>query len=494
MDSPMIRVGIIQNARKIKISLRGDSYISVGTVEMHLEDKRELEIAVLRSKTPEPIYRVVTGELEDVTGLNDMKKYKIIRVGKKVKFSGKVVSDNRKYWVCVGEFEKMYAAEEQFDEISGISIIEDFIGERGGVIKITDSEGKEITEGEVLRIKSSSPMTVFDVPVGEGYHFEHSETQSFKGWLEFRINNYGGLVAINELPVEDYLASVNSSESNPDSPPELLKAQTVVARGTVFATVGKHHFNDPFDLCNNDHCQNYKGLVRETPRARQACSLTRGEVLKYGREICDARYAAICGGITEDYQNAWFGERKPYLSTIIDAEDTSEILEFYPATTEKNAKEFIDSMPDAWCNIVKSRVPDYLKGVEGFRWEVKYSRNEIEKIIKKKTGRDTGRLFDIIPLKRGNSGRIILLEVRGAKATFRIKGELSIRKALSRSCLLSSCFYIESGGGSITLHGAGWGHGVGMCQIGASLMAYNGMKYNEILKHYYKGTKIKRIY
>ncbi|MDO9575935.1 MAG: SpoIID/LytB domain-containing protein [bacterium] len=494
MESPIIRVGVIQTSPKIKISLLGNSYIYAGDKEVHISGDKELEVKVLQSKKPKVVYRVVTKELENIANLSDIEKYKIIQVGKKVEFSGKVISDNRKYWVCIGDFEKREIAEEAFEKINGISIIEDFIGEKGGVVKITDPKGKEIVEGNIIRIKSTHPMTIFDVLVGEGFHFEHKETQSFKEWLEFRVNNYGGLVAINELPVEDYLASVNSSESNPDSPLELLKAQTVIARGTVFATIGKHHFNDSYDLCNNDHCQNYKGLVRETTRAKEACSLTRGEVLKYGKEICDTRYAAICGGITEDYQNVWFGEKIPYLATIIDAREPNEVIKFYPATSEENARRFIDSTPDAWCNIINWKIPDYLKNVEGFRWNVSYSKDELGKIIKKKTGRDIGMLIDIVPLKRGNSGRIVLLEVKGTKSTFRIRSELSIRMALSPSCLLSSCFYVKKDEKSITLHGAGWGHGVGMCQIGGSIMAYNGMKYDEILMHYFKGTKIERIY
>lgn len=493
MKSPIIRIGIIENTQKVKMSLSGDSYIWLGDKEIHIRGEKKLEITVLRSKKPKITYRVVAKELETPGNLSDAEKYKIIRVGKKVKFSGKLISDNRKYWVCMGEFEKLIEAEEVFNSIDGISIIEDFVGERGGIVKVTDLKGKEIIEGDVIRIKSTRPMTLFNVPVGEGFHFEHKETQTFKEWLEFRINNYGEIVAINELPVEDYLASVNSSESNPDSPLELLKVQTVIARSTVFATIGKHHFNDAFDLCNNDHCQNYKGLVRETPRAKEAASLTKGEVLEYDAEICDARYAAICGGITEDYQNAWFGEKRPYLSTIIDAKESEEILEFYPATSEENAKRLIDSTPDVWCNI-DQKIPDYLKNVEGFRWEVTYDRDELKEIIKKKTGRDVGELKDIIPLKRGNSGRIMLLEVKGTKSTFRIRSELSIRKALSESCLFSSCFYVEKEGKSFVLHGAGWGHGVGVCQIGASIMANNGIKYDEILKHYYKGVKIKRSY
>jgi SpoIID/LytB domain protein len=494
MESPIVRIGIVQNSKNIKLSLSDDSYIRVKNKEIQLKGKKNLEIKVLSSKKPKPIYRVLVKELGSLDNLIDIEKYKIIKVGKEVNFSGKTISDNREFWLCIGGFEERNRAEDLFNELNGIGIIEDFVGERGGIVKITDSKGKEIIEGEIIRVESTKPMTVFDIPVKEGYPLEHKETQDFKGRLEFRINNYGGLVAINELPVEDYLASVNSSESNPDSPLELLKAQTVIARSTVFATIGKHHFNDPFDLCNNDHCQNYKGLVRETPRAKKACSLTRGEVLKYGEEICDARYAAICGGITEDYQNVWFGKKIPYLSTIIDAKNELEIAKFYPASSEENAKRFIDSIPDAWCNIIKSEVPRYLKAIKGFRWKVTYKRDEIERIIRKKTGRDIGRLVDITPLKRGNSGRIILLEVKGTESTFRIRGELSIRKALSDSCLLSSCFYVKKEGKNITLHGAGWGHGVGLCQIGACMMAYNGLKYDEILMHYYKDTKIEVIY
>ncbi|HID93170.1 MAG TPA: SpoIID/LytB domain-containing protein, partial [bacterium (Candidatus Stahlbacteria)] len=428
------------------------------------------------------------------------------KVGKKIESrDGKLIHDNTEIWALVGKFSSKSEALKLCDEISGIQVVDDFISRGEGSIKILTPDGREAATASIAQIEPidavSGRVCVFNVPVGKGFHWEHSEDQLFRGKIEFRINNYGGIAAINELPLNEYLASVNSSEARPQAPLELLKAQTVVARGTALVTMGRHHFNEPFDLCNSDHCQVYKGSGVEKSKSIEAVNSTFGEVLTHKGEICDTRFAAICGGITENFENVWFEESKPYLTSIIDAADISEIEKFFPADTEERAKNFIDAESQSYCNTLREGLPAYLNYAKNcFRWQVSYKREELEQIIKEKTGKDIRRLLDILPLKRGNSGRIINLELKGDKRTIKIRSELAIRMALSKSCLLSSCFYVETKRDkngipvSFTLHGAGWGHGVGMCQIGAALMAEQGKKYREILHHYYRDSRIKKVY
>jgi stage II sporulation protein D len=254
--------------------------------------------------------------------------------------------------------------------------------------------------------------------------------------------------------------------------------------------------HDLFDVCADDHCQRYQGITKiVSGRAEEAVRETRGRAITRQDEICDARYSKACGGITEDFGTAWGDKRIPYLTPISDAS-----IPHRPISTEEEARRWILSDPDAYCNtkdkgLLEKILPQVDRETRGFfRWTIDYSRNELEEIIREKSGFDFGTLKEIVPLRRGPSGRISRLKIVGSKRSLVVGKELEIRRWLSRSHLHSSAFVVTFDAGRVILEGAGWGHGVGLCQIGAAVMATRGFSAEEILKHYFRGTEIQKIY
>lgn len=367
-----------------------------------------------------------------------------------------------------------------------------------------------------------SSFDLLDVVIGIHFHWERKETQRFKGALKFIVLE-GAVQAINIVPTEDYLTSVISSEMSATSSLELLKAHAVISRSwllnkledkvtekhsdAMIITDDKiirwydHQDHTLFDVCADDHCQRYQGITKASTQAvREAIKATFGQVLTYGGKICDARFYKACGGATELFENCWEEEHHPYLLPVADASSVT----LPDLTQEEEAKKWILTSPEAYCNttdkLVLSQVlnnydqetPDF------YRWTVTYSQQELSVLIKEKMNIDFGKIVDLVPLKRGASARIIELKVVGEKRTMVIGKELEIRKALSKSHLYSSAFVVEkSGTGDETqfvLRGAGWGHGVGLCQIGAAVMANKGMGYETILSHYYPHSELTKRY
>ncbi|MFH0794095.1 MAG: SpoIID/LytB domain-containing protein, partial [bacterium] len=285
-------------------------------------------------------------------------------------------------------------------------------------------------------------------------------------------------------------------------PEALLKAQTIAARNTLMATMGKHHYSCDFHLCADDHCQCYRGSSRETGFSRRVTLETVGEVLTHDHKICDTRYSKACGGIMESFDSVWHGERVPSMGANIDAAAASAVNPNYPADNEKRAGGLIDSFPDVYCNTASAQdVPDYLKySAKYFRWSFKYSQSQLQGLLNRFPQWSVGEVRNLIPVKRGASGRIEILRIEGSERSVLIKKEYSIRKALSESFLFSSCFYpvIERDERgrlvSVELRGGGWGHGAGLCQIGATMMAVRGKTYPEILAHYYKQTNLAKLW
>lgn len=372
-----------------------------------------------------------------------------------------------------------------------------------------------------------------DVVIGVDFHWERKEPQKFEGNL--RLVAYRGKIrAINIVPVESYLESVISSEMNAHAPIEFLKAHAVISRSWLLAQIErrkKEKANRPnpftsfsrsdsqlirwyeredhtlFDVCADDHCQRYQGVTRVSTRAvKRAVKATRGEVLCHEGAICDARFSKCCGGATEEFSTCWEDDHKPYLEASRDADKEHDILP--DLSEEENARAWILSAPDAFCNtdshqVLQQVLNNYDRETTDFyRWRVEYSQKAVAGLLRRKTKTDFGKIIDLVPLRRGTSGRISLLKVVGTSKTFTIGKELEIRRSLSESHLLSSAFTVErvmaDDGGDIPvrfiLHGAGWGHGVGLCQIGAAVMAYKGFGYKDILSHYYHHSKIVRLY
>ena len=369
----------------------------------------------------------------------------------------------------------------------------------------------------------SATFTLHDVTIGIGFHWERKEEQTFSGQLKFIVED--GLVrAINILPVEDYLTSVISSEMKPTASREFLRAHAVISRSWVLAQLRSpyhkadtakpitndhilnriikwydHDQHTLFDVCADDHCQRYQGRTRIISAAAQAAVKdTFGQTLVSEGHLCDARFSKCCGGVTEQFETCWQDEHKPYLIALRDSSINEGALP--DLTVEENARQWILSEPKSFCNsadgnILSESLNGYdLETPDFYRWTVQYTTAQISDIFRRKSGLDIGDIVDLRPIKRGPSGRIFELEIEGTKSTVTIGKELEIRRTLSESHLFSSAFVIEKTQEGFILKGAGWGHGVGLCQIGAAVMAAKGYTYREILQHYYPHTDLGRFY
>lgn len=379
----------------------------------------------------------------------------------------------------------------------------------------------EPAEGE----EETASFDLEDVVIGIGFHWERKERQRFNGKLKLMLAD-GKLLAVNVLSVEDYLLSVISSEMSATSSVELLKAHAVISRSWLLAQKEKssrllqqaspyrsveetedsyirwydREDHEHFDVCADDHCQRYQGITRQsTPEVTRAVGETAGEVLTFDGKLCDARFSKCCGGVTESFEHVWEPVVHPYLQRVVDNDQSSE-FSLRDLKQEAAAREWILASPPAFCNTKNKKalsqiLNDYdRETTDFFRWTVSYTRQELSSLIREKTGWDFGDILDLIPVERGESGRLIRLRIVGTKKTLTIGKELLIRKALAESHLYSSAFIVEKDENNFTLKGAGWGHGVGLCQIGAAMMGESGYTYREILAHYFRGAGISRRY
>lgn len=376
-----------------------------------------------------------------------------------------------------------------------------------------------------------SSFDLFDVTIGIQFHWERKEDQRFLGSLHL-ICEEEKLTAINVLSLEDYLISVISSEMSATSSLELLKAHAVISRSWLMAQVIKgeellqseteyqsivetedsfirwydreDHVN--FDVCADDHCQRYQGITRQsTPLVVDAIESTRGLVLTSEGKICDARFSKCCGGVAETFENVWEPENHKYLQAVIDHPQAPEGYDMNLAD-EAVADRWIRTSPDAFCNTTDKEVlsqvlNDYdQETMDFYRWKVEYTQEEITELIERKTGKKFGKILDLIPGERGESGRLITLTIVGSERSLTIGKELEIRKVLSESHLYSSEFVVDKEDvengvpRKFILIGAGWGHGVGLCQIGAAVMGAKGYKFDEILLHYFRGAELEVRY
>lgn len=379
---------------------------------------------------------------------------------------------------------------------------------------------------------ADASFSLSDVTIGVNFHWERKETQTFLGTLRFVVES-DKIVAINELPVEKYLESVISSEMSATSSLELLKAHAVISRSWLLAQMkkrrevaesGNNFFSFTkkedtlirwydredhtlFDVCADDHCQRYQGITKETsPHVAEAIRQTKGQILMDGEEICDARFSKCCGGITEEFQYCWEDTPKTYLTAVRDialgVEHTLPNL-----TNEEEAEKWIRFNPPAFCNtqdkkILSEVLNDYdQETVNFYRWNETLSQEKLQQLIADKLKMDLGAILDMKAVERGKSGRISKLQIIGTEKTFTIGKELEIRRTLSDSHLLSSAFVVDKYDKDeqgvpqrFELIGAGWGHGVGLCQIGAAVMGEQGYHYDAILLHYYQGAEIKKLY
>ena len=386
---------------------------------------------------------------------------------------------------------------------------------------------------------ADASFSLSDVTIGVNFHWERKETQTFLGTLHFVVES-DKICAINELPVERYLESVISSEMSATSSLELLKAHAVISRSWLLAQMkkrrevaesGNNFFSfvkkddrlirwydredhTIFDVCADDHCQRYQGITKETsPHVAEAIRQTKGQILMDGDDICDARFSKCCGGVTEEFQYCWEDTPKNYLSSVRDIiQGVKSVGSAAPAPLpslqdEAAADAWIRSNPPAFCNTTDKKIlsqvlNDYDQETADFyRWKVTLTQEKLKQLLDEKLKMNFGDILDLQAEERGKSGRISKLRIVGTEKTFVIGKELEIRRALSDTHLYSSAFVVdrcdidEKGVPQrFDIIGAGWGHGVGLCQIGAAVMGEEGFDYDAILLHYYQGAEIKKVY
>ncbi|MBO4730929.1 MAG: SpoIID/LytB domain-containing protein [Bacteroidaceae bacterium] len=376
------------------------------------------------------------------------------------------------------------------------------------------SDGSAISDRQIVAnepaefapLGPDSSFTLHGVTIGKSYHWERKEDQTFIGKLTI-IRDGEQLTAVNILPIEDYLVSVISSEMSATASLEFLKAAAVISRSWVMGKIRRpspalpigrelksspyrgirgghlitwqdHEDHTLYDVCADDHCQRYQGITKASnPNVRRAVEETRGEVLTYDGEICDCRFSKCCGGRMEEFATCWQDKDVPYLQALEDRDPRDGTI-------------LCDTHDKA---ILAQVLNDYdQETIDFYRWTVTYTQDELSDLLRRKLGRDFGQVLELRPIKRGKSGRICQLLIRGTKDSMTIGKELTIRSALSESHLYSSAFEVEQDGDTFTLHGKGWGHGVGLCQIGAAVMGSKGYNYREILAHYYPNTRIEK--
>ncbi len=397
-------------------------------------------------------------------------------------------------------------------------------------------DNQTLSEISFCPISEGFDFELKDVTIGINFHWERKENQRFSGSLKFIVENEK-ITVINILSVEDYLKSVISSEMSASASLELLKAHAVISRSWLLANMAPSSTKEReqthlpntiplscgeglgersiwyerdahvhFNVCADDHCQRYQGITRtNTQAAIQAVEETRGEVLMSEKEICDARFSKSCGGMSEKFENCWADVPHSYLTNVIDNPVPPQGFDL-DLTVEASAGKWIRQSPPAFCNTQDKKILSQVlnnydqETTDFYRWKVVYSRQELSELLQKRSGIDFGEILDLIPVERGASGRLVKLKIIGTKCTIVVGKELEIRKWLSPSHLYSSAFVVDKKMDedglpeTFTLTGAGWGHGVGLCQIGAAVMGEKGYKYDEILVHYYRGSELKKLY
>ncbi len=428
--------------------------------------------------------------------------------GGKLFWDDKVVNDNTEYWVVIDELSSMAEAQAFAQQrLSGFQyqILREKIHEPYASFELFDSELEKLSEADnVIRIlpESDEVMTyLFDSHQENEEQPRQPKHRSLIGPLEFRCNDEGKIVVICEMPLEQYVESVVATEVRPDLPAAVIQAQAIAVRSKAIASLGIRHPDDNFHLCASSHCQRFHGVVSAPEPIAKAVRETHGIVLHNGRLVVDAYYSLICGGHTETYSSlSPDTEPVPY-PAVLCADDHALEAWNVNLTNDAEVRNWVLNEPDVYCNLSRQFPNNQLvSAIKPFRWQVHYDREELEEVISSKIGYSIGSLFDIIPIRRGVSGRIFEIEILGSLKNVLIAGEQNICHTLAPDRLVSSCFVIdrqfdEDGFPiSFTFYGAGVGHGVGLCQAGSIALALQGKTYAEILSHYFRGIQIKKIY
>jgi len=510
--SPVIRAGLMKNISSVEFSADRRFVISNSgnTQALRASAGSRWRVEMVGSTPGKSAFRLMLEALNDRSvARRKAGEYERAGYAVEIKAEGTAphlriagLKNNREYRIYIKQWFETWDDAREYQKAvwshRDTHIIRAKIAEAKGRMHLTQcSTGKTYAITPPIIVKGAD-ITLYDIPVGVGFHWEHNENRTYPEKIEFTLDLEGRLAVVNEVPLETYLKGVVPSEMAEGFPMEALKAQAVAARCKALANWGIVHASDPYDVCADVHCQVYSGLSKRSGKTDYAVDKTAGIFIMKGNQICDAVFGAMCGGHTEDVENAWGGEMVDYLRGRVDG---SPWLKRYGSLQkEDNVRRWIDESPDAFCNTQQGEVPNGLQyTVKYYRWETSINQIELQQSIEKRLDLNLGEIMDLLPMLRGVSGRIIRLKIIGTRGETIIDGELNIRKALSETTLWSSCFYIEKSGwghvpDTFILKGAGFGHGVGMCQTGAAVMALKGRKFNHILKHYYKGVRVIKLY
>ena len=510
---PEVHIGLMWGISEVIVNLQGHWGVSDARGLKRLEETR-VKIRRINTSPAQVRYTVKLMECLSrksiATWLPEVKQIAVER-NLSVLESGKLWSIHGKTWdartrlIVAGNYSSESEAQEAAEEWT--KILENAFPDQKNlfwpqveVLDSVDSDGVvEIRAGDqvfrspLFRLEPlgrKSLLTIYNLVVGKDFHWEHKENQVFNGSLAVLADRHGGITLVNELPIETYLQSVASSEATPGAGDSFIKAQAIAARSTVLSTVSRHHRIDPFDLCAGDHCQCYYGVDQVDDRIAGLVETTRGMVRVYNHRPADCRYSKSCGGRMESYDHVWGGEPVPYLvSGTCGGVKDHEI---------SSPEELLETPSNAWCNPKIHKYPRSLDHARNtFRWKQEWLAGDLAANITTELGTPVGFVRELRPLTRGVSGRITRLQIIGSDRQVTIRGELNIRKLLAKTHLPSSLFVISTEGkGPDKFHfrGGGWGHGVGMCQLGGIAMAKSGALFERILNAYYPGTTTETLW
>ncbi len=515
---PTIRVGVYHNQPQVDFKVFGEFDVVDEKGEIVFADNKPEIKWRLKLKERKPgkfIYRLVLLETHDEQHVDEiLKKLKKrgwkpekMRIGGHLYFDDIHLTENTRFLILVDNYEDWYEAHKQMRKYQPEFtpyVYKIITREPYARFEIFDAEYKYSQEFEgpvkIVPKEPSTKVKLFDIYERDiVLQKEIRHNYFLDGSIEFSTDDEGMIAVINELPFEQYLARSVASEIGEGMPVEFIKAMAVVARSEILVRYGIRHLTDNFDFCSTPHCLRYYGSEYKDPNILKAVRETKGLVIFDDKNICDAYFHLISGGHTEDAAGIWQDEDDAFFKGTYDYTEVDP--EYEDLRDEKIVRKWIADRPQVYCNLAGlTDIPDSLKeNKRYFRWQVEYSRHELQEIIKKKTGIDIGTLFDIIPIRRGRSGRLTEIEILGSLKNLRIRGELNIRMSLAYDYLYSSCFVVDKEFDddgtplSFSFSGAGHGHGVGLCKTGSAVMALNGKNYMDILGHYFAQGNIKSV-
>ncbi len=514
VHDPIIRVGILENQEKIYFEPQGPFRIQAAQDKENasLNEPGQWSAQVAETRPGVKHYRIrlfeSASEQQSRSYADRMKarglQVEIKSFGEALRMAGQTLVDRRYYRVLLTQqFDTQMSAELFFKtsaNLTNAQVIEEYDQPAGGVVKLTSPQGRSYLVHDRLRLVGTN-ISLKNVQVGSGYHWAHLESRSYAGELELAVNAAGLLHVVNVVNLEAYLRGVVAGEMPSTFPPEALKAQAIISRTLFMNNFYRFHRGEDFDVCDDVHCQAYIGVTKQNEPASHAVAATNGLVLTFADRLCTATYSAVCGGHTEDAAEVWEGDSQPYLKGDFDAIESGLSRASLDLSNEEKVRLWITSSPKVYCNIESAGDPSFAAYAKKyFRWETSASRQDLQKWIVEKTGVEIGQLVDIIPKHRGLSGRLSEIHIIGTQDSVTVTRELNIRRTLSASALYSACFVINKenvhNGLADTWRftGAGWGHGVGLCQVGAAVRSLRGQNVAQILSAYYPGTRLKKMY